>query len=106
MIRLTLKQAIDVLRKTYRMDAKSVAKLEKNPIELNTVLIEKSDGMFCLKGTRERTNISYAPNDVQGTYKDAESMMGSIPAFKGKDGFIYECGVYCKKVVKKKNTKK
>ena len=106
MIRLTLKQAIDVLRKTYRMDAKSVAKLEKNPVELNTVLIEKSDGMFCLKGTRERTNISYAPNDAQGTYKDAESIMGSIPPFKGKDGFIYECGVYCKKVVKKKNTKK
>jgi len=106
MIRLTLEQAVDVLAKTYKVDAKDVAELEKNPTKLNTELIEKSGEMFCLKGTRERTNISYAPNDAQGTYKDAEAIMGSIPPFKGKDGFIYECGVYCKKVVKKKNTKK
>ena len=106
MVRLTLEQAVDILTKTYKMDAKDVAELEENPTKLNTTLIETSDEVFCLKGTRERTNISYAPNKAQGTYKDAESIMGSIPAFKGKDGFMYECGVYCKKVVKKKNTKK
>jgi hypothetical protein len=102
MIRLTLKQAINTLINIFGIDRKVVVAM--SPIEVNNALIEKSGESMCLKGTREATNISFAPNKTQATYKEAETMVGSLARFKGKDGLKYECGVYCKKVVIKKET--
>lgn len=100
MIRLTIKQAIDTLINIFNLDAKVVNKM--TPIEVNATLLEKSSGAMCLKGTREATNISFAPKDTQAIYKEAETTVGSLARFVGKDGLEYECGVYCKKVVIKK----
>ena len=120
MVRLTIKQAIEyLLDKVYDMydmkviDKKEVEKrskeiisLESNPLELKARLEKESRGKYTLKGSREATNISFAPNESQTTYKEAESLVGSIGTFVGKNGLKYECGVYCKKVVIKKDTKK
>ena len=102
MIRLTIEQAINTLINIFGIDRKVV--IAMSPVEVNSALIEKSGESMCLKGTREATNISFAPNDTQATYKEAELMVGSLSRFKGKDGLKYECGVYCKKVVIKKET--
>jgi hypothetical protein len=106
MVRFTIKQAIDALINAFGMDEKVVNELAKNPVELGSKLLEVSNGTMALKGTREATNISFAPNEAQSTYKEAESLTGSIGEFIGKNGDQYECGVYCKKVVIKKDTKK
>jgi|TARA_R110002110_G_scaffold388296_1_gene600421 hypothetical protein len=116
MIRLTIKQAVLYLIDSYKkMNAnasKNVVKayMDKvkamHPIELGTLLKNVSNDMMALKGTREATNISFAPNETQTTYKEAESMVGTLARFVGKDGLEYECGVYCKKVVIKKGTEK
>ena len=116
MIRITILQAISYLVDTFvkvntsasKKDVNSYkSKLEGfNPIDLGAELKYVSNGLMGLKGTREATNISFAPNDSQTTYKEAESLVGSIGTFVGKNGLKYECGVYCKKVVIKKDTKK
>ena len=112
MIRLTIKQAVlylvDSFIKMNVVASKKEAQtyMDKgnamHPIELGALLKEVSNDMMALKGTREATNISFAPNDTQATYKEAETMVGSLSRFVGKDGLKYECGVYCKKVVIKK----
>ena len=108
MIRLDKKQANLHLIHIVGLDSKVVEKM--NPTEINTALEECSliDGKasMCLKGTREETNISFAPNDLQEVYKKAEGVVSSLPRFKGKDGLWYECGTYCKKVVVKKEATK
>ena len=104
MIRVTEAQAIGTLKGILQMDSKLVDKMNK--VEIGVALLEKSNGTMCLKGTREATNISFAPNETQTTYKDAELMVGTLDRFVGKDGLEYECGVYCKKVVIKKGTEK
>ena len=112
MIRLTIKQAVLYLLDSFiKMNAnaskKDVLKYDDelkamHPIELGALLKDVSNGMMGLKGTREATNISFAPKDTQAIYKDAETTVGSLARFVGKDGLKYECGVYCKKVVIKK----
>ena len=116
MIRLTIKQAVLYLLDSFiKMNAnaskKEVLKYDDelkamHPIELGALLKDVSNGIMGLKGTREATNISFAPNDTQATYKEAESMVGTLARFVGKDGLKYECGVYCKKVVVKKEAEK
>jgi len=100
MIRLTMEQAISTLINIFLLDSKVVKKMTQ--VEVSSTLIEKSKNTMCLKGTREATNISFAPKDTQATYKEAEILIGNLVRFKGKDGLKYECGVYCKKVVVKK----
>jgi|6_EtaG_2_1085325.scaffolds.fasta_scaffold195568_1 hypothetical protein len=108
MIRLDKKQANLHLIHIVGLDSKVVDKM--NPTEINTALEQCSliDGKasMCLKGTREATNISFAPNKTQDTYKEAETLVSGLARFVGKDGLKYECGVYCKKVVVKKGTEK
>ena len=114
MIRLTIKQAIlylvdSFVKMNVKASKKDVLKYEvkikaMHPVELGTLLKDVSNGMMGLKGTREATNISFAPKPTQATYKEAETMVGTLARFVGKDGLKYECGVYCKKVVIKKET--
>ena len=104
MVRFTIKQAISALTNSFGIDQKVAEELEKNPVELGNKLLEVSNGEMALKGTREATNISFAPNEAQGTYKDAERLTGSIGEFIGKNDDLYECGVYCKKVVIKEKS--
>ena len=120
MVRLTITQAIEYLldkvldmldmnvidEKKAKEMSKDITALEGNPLELKARLEKESRGKYTLKGSREATNISFAPNESQTTYKEAESLVGSIGTFVGKNGLKYECGVYCKKVVIKKDTKK
>ena len=120
MVRLTITQAIEYLldkvldmldmnvidEKKAKEMSKDITALEGNPLELKVRLEKESRGKYTLKGSREATNISFAPNESQTTYKEAESLVGSIGTFVGKNGLKYECGVYCKKVVIKKDTKK
>ena len=117
MIRLTIKQAIlylidSFIKMNVKASQKEVTKygdglIAMHTIELGALLKNVSNGMMGLKGTREATNISFAPNDTQAIYKEAETTLGSLSRFIGKDGLKYECGVYCKKVViKKEATKK
>ena len=57
-----------------------------------------------LKGSREATNISYAPKETQVLYGEASSLVGSIDNFYrkvGKENVEFTCGIYCKKVVVK-----
>ena len=74
---------------------------EMNKIERRDKLEEVSLGDFSLKGIRELTNISFAPKRTQKIYREAEKRIGALDRFIGKDGLEYECGVYCKKVLKK-----
>ena len=120
MIRLTIPQAIQYLldkvidmfdmkvidKKQVDKMSKEIESLESNPMELKTRLEKSSRGMMGLKGTREATNISFAPKETQAKYSEASSLVGSLANFKGKDGYEYTCGIYCKKVVIKKDTKK
>ena len=119
MIRLTIEQAIgyliDRVELAFELNAikeseakKRIAEiklLENNPLELKTRLESESKGKNTLKGTREATNISYAPSEVQAKYYEANILVGSIDNFEGKDGLEYTCGIYCKKVVKKDDSK-
>ena len=108
MIRLDKKQATLHLIHIVGLDAKVVEKM--NPTEMNTALegcsLIEGKASMCLKGTREATNISFAPNKTQDTYKEAETLVSGLARFVGKDGLKYECGVYCKKVVVKKEATK
>jgi predicted MPP superfamily phosphohydrolase len=108
MIRLDKKQANLHLIHIVGLDSKVVDKM--NPTEINTALEECSmiegKASMCLKGTREATNISFSSKETQATYKEAETMVSGLARFVGKDGLKYECGVYCKKVVVKKEATK
>ena len=120
MIRLTIPQAIQYLldkvidmfdmkvidKKQVDKMSKEIQSLESNPMELKTRLEKSSRGKMTLKGSREATNISFSPKETQAKYNEASSLVGSIDNFKGKDGLEYTCGIYCKKVVIKKDTKK
>ena len=119
MIRLTIEQAIEYLldkvldmlelnvidKKQYDKKSKEIQGLESNPMELKTRLEQASRNTMTLKGSREATNISYAPNEIQAKYYEANVLVGSIDNFEGKDGLEYTCGIYCKKVVKKDDSK-
>ena len=119
MVRLTITQAIEYLldkvldmldlnvidKKQYDKKSKEVIALENNPMELKTRLEQASRNTMTLKGSREATNISFAPSEVQTKYGEASSLVGSIDNFVGKDKVEYTCGIYCKKVVKKKEKK-
>jgi hypothetical protein len=122
MVRLTIEQAIEYLQDKILdmlelgvIDAKKSSKmmdevdaLVDNPLELKARLEKQSRNKYTLKGSREATNISYAPNEVQTKYSEASALVGSIDNFYrkvGKDKIEYTCGIYCKKVVKKKEKK-
>ena len=79
--------------------------LENNPMELKAELEKASRGKYTLKGSREATNISFAPKGTQAKYSEASSLVGSIDNFE-VNGVEYTCGIYCKKVVKNKKKKK
>lgn len=120
MIRLTIPQAIQYLldkvvdmfdmkvidKKEVDKMSKEIESLESNPMELKTRLEKASRNTMTLKGSREATNISFSPKETQAKYNEASSLVGSIDNFKGKDGLEYTCGIYCKKVIVKKDTKK
>ena len=119
MVRLTIKQAIEYLldkvldmlemdvidEKKAKVMGKEITALENNPLELKARLEKQSRNKYTLKGSREATNISFAPSEVQTKYGEASSLVGSIDNFVGKDGLEYTCGIYCKKVIKKKDKK-
>ena len=119
MVRLTITQAIEYLldkvldmldmnvidKKQYDKKSKEIEGLESNPMELKTRLEQASRNTMTLKGSREATNISFAPSEVQTKYSEASSLVGSIDNFVGKDGLEFTCGIYCKKVVIKKEKK-
>ena len=119
MVRLTIPQAIEYLldkvldmlemdvidgKKAKEM-GKEITALESNPLELKARLEKQSRNKYTLKGSREATNISFAPSEVQTKYSEASALVGSIDNFVGKDKVEYTCGIYCKKVVKKKGKK-
>ena len=120
MIRLTIPQAIQYLldkvvdmfdmkvidKKEVDKMSKEIESLESNPMELKVRLEKASRNTMTLKGSRGETNISFSPKETQGKYNEASSLVGSIDNFVGKDGLTYTCGIYCKKVIVKKNTKK
>ena len=120
MIRLTIPQAIQYLldkvcdmfdlkvidKKQYDKKFKEIEALESNPMELKTRLEQASRNTMTLKGSREATNISFSPKKTIAKYNEASSLVGSIDNFIGKDGLEYTCGIYCKKVIVKKDTKK
>ena len=119
MVRLTIEQAIGYLvdRIEFALELNAIKEseakkriaevmlLENNPFELKARLEKESKGKYTLKGSREATNISYAPNEVQAKYGEASVLVGSIDNFVGKDGLEYTCGIYCKKVVRKDDSK-
>tara|TARA_R110000787_G_scaffold136858_1_gene249434 strand:- start:102 stop:506 length:405 start_codon:yes stop_codon:yes gene_type:complete len=120
MIRYTIPQAISYLvdkvldmvlleavsEKDSKLLIKAYKLLASNPMELKTKLETMSRGKITLKGSREATNISFAPKETIAKYSEAQTLVGSISTFKGKDGIYYTCGIYCKKVIVKKDTKK
>ena len=119
MLRMTIDQAIGYLVDKVQdmLDMKVVDKkqanekveyyksLENNPMELKAELEKASRGKYTLKGSREATNISFAPKGTQAKYSEASSLVGSIDNFE-VNGVEYTCGIYCKKVVKNKKKKK
>ena len=123
MLRMTITQAIAFLvdKVIDMLDMKVIDKkqanekidyyksLENNPMELKAELEKASRGKYTLKGSREATNISFAPKGTQSKYAEASSLVGSIDNFVRKVGdkdIEYTCGIYCKKVVKNKKKKK
>ena len=118
MLRMTINQAIGYLvdKVVDMLDMKVVDKkqanekidyyksLENNPMELKAELEKASRGKYTLKGSREATNISFAPKGTQAKYSEASSLVGSIDNFE-VNGVEYTCGIYCKKVVKTKKEK-
>ena len=120
MIRLTIPQAIQYLldkvidmldmkvidKKQCDKKSKEIESLESNPMELKVRLEKASRNTMTLKGSRGETNISFSPKETQASYNEASSLVGSIDNFMGKDGHEYTCGIYCKKVIVKKDTKK
>ena len=118
MLRMTIEQAIGYLVDKVQdmLDMKVIDKkqanekveyyksLENNPMELKAELEKASRGKYTLKGSREATNISFAPKGTQAKYYEASSLVGSIDNFE-VNGVEYTCGIYCKKVVKTKKKK-
>ena len=118
MLRMTITQAIAFLvdKIVDMLDMKVIDKkqanermdyyksLENNPMELKAELEKVSRGKYTLKGSREATNISFAPKGTQSKYSEASSLVGSIDNFE-VNGVEYTCGIYCKKVVKTKKKK-
>ena len=119
MVRLTKEQAIGYLvdRIEFALELNAIKEseakkriaevmlLESNPLELKARLEKESKGKHTLKGSREATNISFAPKGTQSKYSEASSLVGSIDNFE-VNGVEYTCGIYCKKVVKNKKKKK
>ena len=119
MLRMTIAQAIAFLvdKVIDMLDMKVIDKkqanermdyyksLENNPMELKAELEKVSRDKYTLKGSREATNISFAPKGTQSKYSEASSLVGSIDNFE-VNRVEYTCGIYCKKVVKNKKKKK
>ena len=108
MIRLTIPQAIQyLLDKVIDMfDMKVIDKKQVDKMSKEIQSLESSRNTMTLKGSREATNISFSPKKTIAKYNEASSLVGSIDNFIGKDGLEYTCGIYCKKVIVKKDTKK
>ena len=104
MIRLSIDQAIDTLISVFNMAKKAVADLGTGE-HLNAKLLEVSKGRMCLKGTRTKTNIDYAPKEVRESYLYFKGEIEKLPTFKNDDGKVLRCSAYCNKEVEK-NTKK
>ena len=75
-----------------------------SPLELREELESVSNGLMTLKGTREATNISYAPSETKEAYGKLEVEVSKLKNFKAS-GIEYTMGIYCKKVAKKKEKK-
>tara|TARA_Y100000004_G_C8840286_1_gene380160 strand:- start:406 stop:777 length:372 start_codon:yes stop_codon:yes gene_type:complete len=88
-------------KKEVDAEVARIKELINNEAELKNELQDKTDGQYTLKGTRGATNISFADEKTQKLYGKAEELVGKIVPFKGKNGDIYNVGVYCKKVVSK-----
>ena len=118
MIRLTIPQAIvyllDKVKDMFDLNVidkkkadsmcEEIDGLANNPMELKTRLEKSSRNTMTLKGSREATNISFAPKETQVLYGEASSLVGSIDNFYrkvGKENVEFTCGIYCKKVVVK-----
>ena len=104
MIRLTIKQAINTLINVFMVAREEVKALGEGEA-LNQMLLDKSKGTMCLKGTRTRTNIDYAPKKVKESYLYFKGEIEKLPTFKNDDGKVLRCSAYCNKEVEK-NTKK
>ena len=104
MIRLSIEQAIDVLRSVFNMAKKAVADLGTGE-HLNAKLLEVSKGKMCLKGTRTKTNIDYAPKEVRESYLYFKGEIEKLPTFLNDEGKVLRCSAYCNKEVEK-NPKK
>ena len=104
MIRLSVEQAIDTLISVFNMAKKAVAELGTGE-HLNAKLLEISKGRMCLKGTRTKTNIDYAPKEVRESYLYFKGEIEKLPTFTNDDGKVLRCSAYCNKEVEK-NTKK
>ena len=100
MIRLTIKQAIDTLIKVFMVAKKEVIALGDGEA-LNQMLLDKSNGTMCLKGTRTKTNIDFAPKDVREKYLHFKGEIEKLPTFKDDSGQVLRCSAYCNKEVKK-----
>ena len=90
MIRYTIEQAMNYL-------------IDKVLDMVAVKVIDEKDSKLQIEAIRELEN---NPKETQAKYSEASSLVGSLDNFKGKDGYEYTCGIYCKKVVIKKDTKK
>ena len=104
MIRLSIEQAIDVLINVFNMAKKAVAELGTGE-HLNAKLLEVSKGKMCLKGTRTKTNIDYAPKEVRERSLYFKCEIEKLPSLTNDDGKVLRFSAYCNKEVEK-NTKK
>ena len=106
MIRLTIEQAINTLINVFMVAKKEVMALGEGEA-LNQMLLDKSKGTMCLKGTRTKTNIDYAPKEVKESYLYFKGEIEKLPTFKNDDGKVLRCSAYCNKLeTKKKDDKK
>ena len=107
MIRLTIDQAINTLINVFMVAKKEVMALGEGEA-LNQMLLDRSKGTMCLKGTRTKTNIDYAPKEVRESYLHFKGEIEKLPTFKNDEGKVLRCSAYCNKEVeaKKKGDKK
>ena len=104
MIRLTIEQARNTLINVFMVAKTEVMALGEGEA-LNQMLLDKSNGTMCLKGTRTKTNIDYAPKEVREAYLHFKGEIEKLPTFKDDDGKVLRCSAYCNKEQVKKETK-
>ena len=101
MIRLTIEQATNTLINVLMVAKKEVVALGQGEA-LNQMLLAKSNDTMCLKGTRTKTNIDYAPKDIREKYLYLKGEIEMLPTFKNDDGKVLRCSAYCNKEVEAK----